>query len=243
MRTIKLFISIITLLVILQCKRNDNVSNSKSYNDTIINKNFFDIGKLLPSFRSPIVKDDEDRYRNNYSNIQNNVKKLKSEFFINYKNFDSIISNNLKYKYCKFYFIEEDSLNLGLSLSNNNGNNLNEKNDNVFILKNTKFLSQSIETNFKKFNDQSGLNESIKQFTNNSTPTQVIEYKTVEVYGYNKLVSSFVLPDALKFKMFLYDSNLSDSKRKNKISFAVHPHLQGVRDDKTIGYDAGTLYP
>lgn len=166
------------------------------------------------------------------------------EFLINYDNFNTLIKTNSHYKFCKFYFLQNNQrLNLGLAFSDHEEIQP-EANDGLYTLQGFDFVK---DINFsKKRNDfvsKGGLRDIMKSYYS-TTITEVVLYELEMVFIYNLAVSHSYKVEKLEFKMFKYPSIYEkDPKKENRISFAVNPVLTGLNSTQTKSFDAGDLKP
>lgn len=171
-----------------------------------------------------------------------NIAGKVDDFLINFENFKRLVEANQQYKYCKFYFLQDNGiLNIGLAFSDHDNIEL-EVNDVLYTIQGNDFLP---ETNFnKKKNDfKSGLSLSMGA-SYSTIMTEMIIYELDIVFLYNALVSHSYKVEKLKLKMFRYPVNYpKDQLKSGKISFAINPVMLGLRDSQTKSFDAGDLKP
>ena len=210
-----------------------------------ISKDFF--------FSKKIKKEEEELFIMRYKVLTRSIKGLTDSFIIDVKRLKELLLTSGAKSYCKFYYLEENnSLNIGLSFSDNEDCPL-LKNDILYILNNELF----IKTDFNNFSNlvnafNIGIGRELVQHTNVTTNLVSYDFETVETY-ITTLELHFPI-NQLKFNMFQYRStdlngNILDYfiSKNDKISFCVHALINNV-ENKNIqaesdGYDLGNLRP
>lgn len=171
-----------------------------------------------------------------------NVDGLVNEFLIDFEIFKNIIEDNSNYTNCKFYFLDNNKLNIGMAFSNHNEIEL-VANDRLYELVGEKFKLQDFSKNKEEYIKPDGLRDQIKLSNPIKEVTEMISYDSEVVRIYNFLVSHSYKVEKLKFKMFRFPSNYKKSDKADRISFAVNPVMTGLNDDQTNSFDAGDLKP
>jgi len=205
-------------------------------------------------FSKKIAKKDEELFILGYNVLIRNIKGLTNGFIVNVKRLKELLLTNGDKSYCKFYYLEENnSLNIGLSFSDNEDCPILENEDILYVLNDQLF----IETDSKNFSNlvnafDKGIGSKLVQYTKAKTTLISYDFEIVDTY-ITTLELHFQV-NQLKFNMFKFrtaDLNgtiIPCSTGKNdRISFCVHALINSL-DDKNIlsesdGYDLGNLRP
>ncbi|MBF4518206.1 hypothetical protein IRZ71_17720 [Flavobacterium sp. ANB] len=206
-------------------------------------------------FKKRIEEEVERHFTKRYKDLD--IKGLTKSFSINLKSFKDIISNKNK-KNCKFYYIEKnDTLSLGLSLSDNDKceiifdetdvNNVN--NDVLYTLNGKDFKEEDIRNFVSDFDKGLGA----KLYNSTKSKDTLIFYTLDEINIYiQEMEKLYPTIFELKFIMIQYSSTnpqndvLADFiDRNNRIAFSVHTLYNKNNNlyDESIGYDLGNLRP
>lgn len=247
MRTIKILLCLCLFILGMTCckeKKDLKMKTGRTKSDTISNNNFIDLKANLSDFEdslsSKVVNDGLIDYKNM------GISALKNEFLINFKTFNQIIIDNKgnSFDFCKFYLLDNNgSLNLGLALSKND--QLDLKNDLLFILQNDEFIKKDFSSERESFIKSGGLRDEIqKQTPSPKKATEMIVFRYTSVSNYNSMISYIFKIQQLRFKMIkIPKSYTGDIDKIGRFSFTVKPVTKGVNDDEIIDYDAGDLKP
>lgn len=205
-------------------------------------------------FKKKLEKKDEELFIMKYSVLTQKIKGLTDSFTVNAKRFRELLLTNRGKNYCKFYFLEQNnSLNIGLSFSDNIDCPIIDNEDILYVLKNELFIENKSK-NFHNFVKafETGIGSELEQQTKIKTTLVYYDYETVDTYiATLEMHFSF---NQLKFNMLQFrDTNLDDEiiphsiGKDNRIAFSVHA-LINRSDDKNIlaesdAYDLGNLRP
>ncbi|CAA9201903.1 hypothetical protein [Flavobacterium collinsii] len=214
--------------------------------------------KKLPEkdffFSKKIEKKDEELFIMRYKVLTRSIKGLTENFLVDLKRLKELLLINKGKTHCKFYYLEENnSLNIGLSFSDNNDCTILENEDILYVLNNELF----IETDFKIFKDlvnafDTGIGNKLVKQTNTSTKIVHYDFETVE--SYITTLELHISVNQLKFNMFQYRStDLNDlplpyfASKNNKVAFCVHALINNPENKnpqgESDGYDLGNLMP
>lgn len=204
-------------------------------------------------FKKKIEKKEEELFIMRYNVLIRSIKGLTDRFIVDVKNLKELLLKVEGKSYCKFYYLEEsNSLNIGLSFSDNEDCPILE-NDILYILNNELF----IKTDFNNFSNlvnafDTGIGRKLVQQTNVTTTLVSYDFETVETY-ITTLELHFPI-NQLKFNMFqcrstdLNGNILSNFIGKDdRISFCVHAIISHPESKSALGesdgYDLGNLRP
>jgi hypothetical protein len=203
-------------------------------------------------FKKIIKKDIEELFMENYKNI--GIEGLTKSFLLDLEIFEDILKNNENKAFCKFYLIQNgDSLNLGLSFSDNEECDIKQKkladDDVLYVLENDSITKKDFREMKKNFVKNIGAKLPIHPGNKKDT---LISYSLSEINLFLKEMRlKYSVISALKFNMFKYSPTTLDNElaahfteRKNRIAFCVHA-LFNKKDlyGESDGYDLGNLRP
>jgi hypothetical protein len=205
-------------------------------------------------FKKRIEKKDEDLFVMKYNVLSQKIKGLIKSFTVDAKRFKELLLANEGKSYCKFYFLEKNNtLNIGLSFSDNIDCPIIDNEDILYVLNNDLF----IESNSVNFNNlvnafEIGIGSELEQLTKIKTSLVYYDFDIVDAY-LATLGLHFPL-NKLKFNMLQFRNEDLDNiiipcsiGKDSRISFCVHT-LINRQDDKNVlvesdGYDLGNLRP
>lgn len=205
-------------------------------------------------FKKKIEKKDEELFILGYNVLIRSIKGLTNEFIVNAKRLKELLLTNEDKTYCKFYYLEDNnSLNIGLSFSNNEDCPILENEDVLYILNDELFIKTDFNNFSNLVNDfDKGIGNKLLQHTNVKNTLVSYDFDTIATYI---LALEFHFQvSQLKFNMFKFcpaDLNgniiLYSTDKDDKISFCVHAIINSF-DNKNIliesdGYDLGNLRP
>lgn len=205
-------------------------------------------------FKKKLEKKDENLFIMKYSVLTQKIKGLTESFTVNAKRFKELLLTNRSKNYCKFYFLEQNnSLNIGLSFSDNIDCPIIDNEDILYVLKNELF----IESNSANFNNlvnafEIGIGSELEQQTKIKTTLVYYDYETVDTY-----IASLGLHfsfNQLKFNMLQFRGTDLDDQiiphsigKDSRIAFSVRALINRSEDKHILaesdGYDLGNLRP
>ncbi|WP_264554016.1 hypothetical protein [Flavobacterium sp. N2038] len=204
-------------------------------------------------FKKIIKKKIEELFIANYKSL--GIEGLTETFLLDLEKFEKVLSENNKKSFCKFYLIQKgDSLNLGLSFSDNEECDIKAKNladdDVLYILENNHITPKDFTAMKKGF--VNGIGAKLPTHRDNKKDT-LISYSLEEINLYlEEMREKYPTISALKFNMFQYsptnlDHELSArfTERDKRIAFCVHALFDKKKDlyGESEGYDLGNLKP
>lgn len=172
---------------------------------------------------------------------------LTDQFFVEFSEFNNLINDHYKYRYCKFYLLDDNGLNLGLSFSKKNIITIDPINDKLFKLIGERFVAEDFSLKKDEFIKPGGIRDNIKNIIPSVEVTEMIQFELAIVRDYNERISHSFTIEKLKFTMLKFPPDYEDKygkkDKKDRISFSVKPFTKGINDDLIHDFDAGDLKP
>lgn len=200
------------------------------------------------AFDDLVIKDEQEKGVKGFIDL--GIEGLKEEFFVEFIKFDDLVKKYYdKYRYCKFYLLDDGgNLNIGLSFSNSYKINIDIDNDQLFKLVNEEFIDYDFSYEKIEFNKTNGFKDQIKLNTPfNKDVTEMVQFESLIVINYNEKISYSFKIEKLKFSMLKFSSTYVDkygnSDNADRISFSVRPVMKGLGDDQVYDFNAGDLKP